>query len=110
MICGEKKKGYEVEEDFVIKGVRWFKKNITKNEKGNKLVVCNKCYPKYVEYRDKFIRRQRIYLLLGFLFLLLGLLAAPSLSSLLFGLGIIFFLYLLSLINYVPKIREKRKE
>ena len=110
MICCEKKKVYQVEEHFVIKGVRWFKKNITKNEKGNKLVVCNKCYPKYVEYRDKFIRRQRIYLLLGFLFLLLGLLTSPSLPSLLFGLGIIFFLYLLSLINYVPKIREKRKE
>jgi hypothetical protein len=110
IICGKEKKGREVDEDYIIKGIRWFKRNITKNEKGNKLVVCNECYPKYLEYRKKFERRQITYILLGSLFLIFGLIISPTLGTLFVGLGLLLFLYLLSLLNYMPKLKENKKD
>jgi len=99
-----------MEEDFVIKSIRWLKRNVTKNEKGNRLVVCKECYPKYIKYRARFVRREGIYLVLGFLFLIFGLIVAPRLSTLFIGIILILFLYLLSLLSYMPKAKEGSKD
>ncbi|MGC8662322.1 MAG: hypothetical protein ACP5RT_00870 [Candidatus Micrarchaeia archaeon] len=107
IICGKEKKGFEVKEDYIIKSIRWFKKNITKNEEGNKLVVCKECLPKYIKYRNKFVLREIIYLLLGFLFLIFGLIISFKVSTLLISFVIIVFLYLLSLISYMPELKQK---
>ncbi len=110
IICGRERNGIEVEEDFVIKSIRWFKRNVTKNEEGNKLVVCNECYPKYLKYRRRFVGREIIYLTLGFLFLVFGLIVSFRLSTLIIGLLLILFLYLLSLLSYMPKLKEDRSK
>ncbi|EQD59708.1 hypothetical protein B1B_08080, partial [mine drainage metagenome] len=41
------KTGHRRQRDYVIGAIRWFKKNVTKNEKGHALVVCKACYPAY---------------------------------------------------------------
>ena len=61
IVCGKEKKGIEIEYDIVIKGIRWFKRNVTKNEKNNVLVVCSSCYSLYKKSRDKFELRERLY-------------------------------------------------
>ena len=103
IICGEAKDGLPVKEDFVINGIRLIKRYVTRNEKGYVLVVCRECYPKYKKARERMIRRQVVYLVLGFLFAgAFIVLSHDKLSALLYGVIIVLFLYLLSLVNYVP--------
>ena len=108
IICGQEKDGIEVENDFVLESIRWFKRNVTKNEKGNRLVVCKDCYAKYRDARKKYESRVKTYLVLGFLFLIFTVLVS---SDKLFALGVsillIIFLYLLSLLSYMPKLKIK---
>jgi len=47
---------------------------------------------------------------LGFLFLVFGLIVSPRLSTLLIGILLILFLYLLSLLSYMPKVKETGKD
>ena len=105
IICGKEKPGIEVKPDFVIESIRWIKRNITRNEKGNRLVVCRDCYPAYRKLRERFERREKIYLTLGILFALLSFLIS---SNKLYGLGIgllvIALLYLFSLLSYIPSL------
>ncbi|MGC9099196.1 MAG: hypothetical protein ACP5HW_01450 [Candidatus Micrarchaeia archaeon] len=110
IICGKERNGIEVDEDFVIKSVRWFKRNVTKNEEGNKLVVCSECYPKYLKYRRRFVEREIVYLTLGFLFLIFGLIVSFRLSTLIIGLLLMLFLYFLSLLSYMPRLKEDRSK
>mgnify|MGYP001626360183 FL=1 len=105
IICGKEKPGIEVKPDFVIESIRWIKRNITKNEKGNRLVVCRDCYPAYRKLRERFERREKIYLTLGILFALLSfLLSSNKLYGLGIGLLVIALLYLFSLLNYMPSL------
>jgi hypothetical protein len=105
IMCGLQKNGLEVREDFAINTIRWFKKNVTKNEKGYTLVVCKECYPSYVKEKKKFERRQMLYMALGIIFAFLLILASRgSLLSVFYAILVFAFLYSLSLLTYVPSL------
>lgn len=104
MICGREKKGIGVNEDFVILAIKWFKKNVTRNAEGNRLVVCREDYPKYVESRKRFESRQRTYLALGMAFAVLSMLVHPAVTTLAIVLAVVLLMYALSLLSYTPKI------
>jgi hypothetical protein len=107
MICGKEKDGTDVEVDTVIRAMRWFKTNVTRNAKGYRIVVCRECMPEYRKLRGKFVRRRAMYVGLGVVFTIT--IAAVSggryLGVIVYGVGITFFLYLLSLISYVPALK-----
>jgi hypothetical protein len=109
MICGKEKNGTEVKEDFMIKAMRWFKENVTRNAKGYRIVVCSECMPQYRKIRGKFTRRKLIYVALGIIFTItiVAFSGGRYPSAIAYGLGITVFLYLLSLISYVPELVEK---
>ncbi len=102
IMCGDRKQGIGIREDRVIGAIRWFKKNVTKNEKGHKLVVCKACYPDYKKRYDKYTKRRAIYLILGILFLVFEVAVSFSLLSLLLGLLVLAVLYAFSLLSYTP--------
>ena len=105
IICGEKKSGLEVREDIVIQGIRWFKRNITRDEKGYGLIVCKDCYPSYIKARRKFEKRQAFYIAIGVIFAALIFLASTNkFIGLFYGIGIIAFVYLLTILTYVPAL------
>ncbi len=104
MVCGKEKTGISVKEDYVIDFIRWFKKTVLRSESHNLLVVCEEDYPVYKKYRKRFVSRQRIYIVLGALFVIFGMIIAPFITTLLWMLALLLFLYLLSLINYVPAL------
>jgi hypothetical protein len=107
MVCGKEKKGTDVQEDHVIAAMRWFKENVTHNAKGYRIVVCSDCMPEYRKLRAKFTRRRVLYVGLGVVFTVT--IAAVSggryLGVLAYGVGITLFLYLLSLVSYVPALK-----
>lgn len=103
IVCGNERVGLPVRNDHVIHAIRWIKTNITKNEKNNVLVVCKECYPKYKKERSRFVSRMAIYVGLGIVFLIVGLVIA-SVGTLLFTLPVLALLYLLSLLNYMPDL------
>lgn len=107
IICGEKKDGIEVKEDRVLSALRWFNRNVLRiPSRNNRIVVCKSCYPTYKKQRKKYLGRQRTYLVLGFLFVLFGVIIAKSLASIVIGIGLMFFLYLLSLLSYSPELKD----
>jgi len=111
IICGEQKLGLEVKNDRILESIRWFKRNVTRNEKGYHLIVCKDCYRSYKKARDSYARRQILYLTLGIVFAaFITIFSANKLEALLAGLGIILFLYMLSLASYMPDIISPGKE
>jgi Ca2+/Na+ antiporter len=106
--CGKEKKGIEVEEDAVLGSIRWLKRNITKNEKGNVLVVCKGCYADYKKGRKKYESRQRIYMALGVIFVMMSMVLSPNVMTLLISLLVLLLLYFFSLLSYTPKINIKK--
>lgn len=110
IICGEKKSGLPVKEDFVIGAIRWFKRNVTKNEKGYRLVVCKDCYKEYHKSRAVFERRQIAYLALGVIFTAVLFFASGlNVFTIPFGLALTLFLYLLLLAGrYTPALDVPR--
>lgn len=110
IICGKKKKGVAVTEDRVLQLLRWFKGNVTHDLKGNSLVVCNEDLEAYKKKRDHFNSRQKIYLALGVIFAILGLIASFSLKSITVSALVIIALYLISLINYTPGLVTENKK
>lgn len=108
--CGEKKDGIEIKEDHVIQALRWFNRTVMKQNRNNRIVVCSACYDKYSKQRKRYISRQRIYAVLGILFLLFGVLIARSIQSVLIGLGVIALLYLISLLSYMPDLNYRKGE
>jgi hypothetical protein len=107
VVCAKEKKGIEVEDDAVLELIRWIKKNITKNEKGNKIVVCRDCYASYKASRSRYEGRQKIYVALGVLFAMVNLLISPTLSTVAISAVIIAMMILISLLSYTPKISIK---
>ncbi len=105
MICGKEKNGIEIEEDNVIRVMRRLKEMMGKKPNVNRIVVCSACYPEYKKHRKKFISRERIYIALGVIFLLLGLVVSGRLSSIIVGLAVLLLMYLLSLLNYTPALK-----
>ncbi len=109
IICGEKKDGLEVKEDFVIEAIRWTKRNVTKGvwpEKGSRLVVCKGCFPKYSKYRSTFIRRSTLYPTLAILFLIVLVAISPNkLVGFAYGLIMAIIIAGMSLLNYMPALK-----
>ena len=107
MVCGKEKAGSDVEEDHVIRAMRWFKENVSKNAKGYRIVVCNECMPEYRKLRSKFVRRRAMYVGLGIIFTVSVAVVSGGryLGVVAYGLGITLFLYALSLISYVPALK-----
>ena len=107
MICGKEKNGTDIEEDHVVKAMRWFKENVTHNAKGYRIVVCRECMPEYKKLRSKFVRRRAMYIGLGVVFTIS--IAAVSggryLGIIVCGLAVIAFLYCLSLVSYMPALK-----
>jgi hypothetical protein len=108
MICGEEKNGIAIKNDRILEVMRWIKRNVTRNEKRNRIVVCKECYPKYIEARKKYTSRQVLYLAIGIIFVGIGLFIAQNLGTLLLGVVIVIFLYLLSLLSYIPELDVKK--
>lgn len=104
IICGNERKGIAVENDAVLASVRWFKRNVTKSERGNRLVVCKDCYAAYKKERQRYDRRRTIYTALGILFFITSVAMFPKPGTVLVSLGVLALLYLFSLMSYVPRI------
>ena len=108
VICGKAKDGIGIQEDQVLGLLRWFKRNVTRNEKGYKLVVCKSCYPIYTKSRKRFVNRQVLYVGLGvILSLLLVIGGANKLLAVLYSVVVIVFMYALSLLSYMPALKVK---
>lgn len=109
IICGKDKDGLEIKEDYVIEFIRLFNRKVLKKENHFKLVVCKECYINYKKMRNKFVRRQIMYIALGVIFAAMLFISSANPVSLLAGIGIIIFLYLLSLLSYMPELKIKEK-
>lgn len=107
IICGERKDGIEIKNDRVLEAIRWFKRNITRNEKGNKLVVCRADYETYKKKREKYTSRQALYVGIGVVFLILGLIISFSAQAVIMAIIVLLALYLMSLLNYTPALNLK---
>ncbi len=112
IICGKEKDGIEIKNDRVLWTMRWIKRNIAKNEKRNRLVVCKVCYPIYKKKRDRYTSKQLLYLVVGVIFTVLGMAINLSIQTFLVCVLVVVCLYLLSLVNYTPalSIEEVRKD
>ncbi len=109
VMCGKKRGGVEIKEDYVINSIRWFNRTVLKQFRNNRLVICEECYPKYKEQRKKFVGRQRLYIALGVIFVILGVFLDKTIGALLIGIVILIVLYLFSLLSYVPELSYKPK-
>lgn len=111
MICGKEKSGLDIQEDYVLHAMRWFKRNVTKNAKNYKIVVCKECLPQYKKLRAKFTRRRAIYTGLGIVFTATLFLVSDgkSLGIVIYGLAMTVFLYILSLAYYLPALKDPSK-
>ena len=109
IICGKDKQGIPVKSDWVLESIRWFKKNVARNAKDNFLVVCREDWPQYDKARKKFTSRRTLYIGLGIIFMILGLLTGLSIKTFAFTLVILVFFYLLSLLSYMPALDLDRK-
>ncbi|MEM0074698.1 MAG: hypothetical protein QXS17_01640 [Candidatus Micrarchaeaceae archaeon] len=95
-----------MQNDFIISSIRWFKKNITKNEQNNKLVVCKECYTEYSSARKRYEGRMKLYLALGIIFALFAIIvSSDKLYALGIGVLVVALLYLFSLLSYTPKLK-----
>lgn len=109
IICGKKKNGLEVNEDYYIKSLRWFKRNVTRGlwpEHNYRLVVCKEDYPRYAKYRRAYEKRQTLYLAVGIILAVILIVISPDkLSAVFYGIGIIAFLFILTLLTYTPSLK-----
>ncbi len=104
IICGERRPGVPIRDDRVLNAMRWFKRNVTRDERGNSLVVCRDDYSAYMKKRGRYTSRQALYIAVGVIFAALGLLVRFSLSTFAISIAVLAALYLLSLINYTPAL------
>ncbi|MCL5239056.1 MAG: hypothetical protein M1286_01110 [Candidatus Marsarchaeota archaeon] len=109
IVCGEERRGIPVEDDFVLGSIRWFKRNVTKNERNNKLVVCRSCYPKYISGRKKFESRQKLYIAFGVIFASLNLFISATIYSVLVSVAVLLLLFAFSFLSYTPRISIKKQ-
>ena len=110
MICGKEKGGIAVEEDYVLGAIRWFKSNVTRNEKGNRLVVCRDCYAQYKKERKRHESRQVVYAVLGVLFFVVSVAMFPRATTVAVSIGVCALLYLFSLMSYVPRVSQRPQQ
>lgn len=106
IMCGKEKNGLGVRDDFVINSIRWVKRNVTKNSREYKLVVCKECFLNYKKKRESYERKMMIYGALGVIFLAALVVATGGrLGAIGIGLVIVFFLMLLAQFSYVPAVK-----
>ncbi len=106
--CGGEKDGIEVREDAVVAAMRWFNRRVLKKYRNYKLVVCKECYLDYKKARKRFMRKQVSYLAIGFLFAALLIAVSPDNAfTYVYGIVVITFMYLLSLVSYVPALKTE---
>ena len=111
VVCGNAKKGLPIKEDNVIRSIRWFNRTVLKKFRNYSLVVCKDCYIKYKKARRSYVKKRAAYVSIGIVFtILLLLFSNGDLSAVLYGIVLIIFMYLLSLISYVPALRTPVKE
>ncbi len=110
IICGKEKPGIPIKEDKVLDMIRWFKKNVTKDAKDNRLVVCKEDWPVYKKARGKFTTRRNLYIALGVLFVIIGNLVSFNAYTLLLTLGVLALFFVFSLFNYMPDVEIKGRE
>ncbi len=111
VMCGKEKPGIEVKTDGVIKAMRWFGKTALHRDRHHRLVVCKECYIDYTKARKKYTNRQTAYLIIGILFTALLLISSGfNPVALVPGIILIAFLYLLSLVSYVPELSLSAKQ
>ncbi len=105
IICGEEKDGIAVRDDSVLRALRWFNRTVLRTPpRNNRIVVCASCYPKYKKQRSKYLSRQKTYIVLGVLFMIFGIVIARTITAFFLSLVVLAFLYLLSLLSYVPEL------
>lgn len=105
IVCGNKKPGLRVREDYVIHTMRLVKRNITKSEKGYTLVVCRDCYKKYDKARHTYERRRITYVALGVVAAAFWvILSGGKIGGIAAGVILVAFMYLLSLLSYTPAV------
>lgn len=109
-VCLKKRDGIGIKRDYVLDSLRWAKKKLGRESSGNRIVVCKECYPQYTKLRKKYVSRQYTYIGLGTVFIILGLLIHPSIGAFLVGLGLLVFLFLLSLLSYMPELDLPSKQ
>jgi cobalamin biosynthesis protein CobD/CbiB len=110
IICNEQKDGLGIKPDAVVGTLRWLNGHTFKYKNPYRPVVCRGCFLKYRKSRATFERKRAIYLVIGIVFAIVLVLASKGNAySLLAGLGVIAFMYLLSLINYVPELDMPQK-
>lgn len=110
IICGKEKPGIPVKEDWVLRAIRWFKTNVTRDAKENTLVVCKEDWTTYKKARKKFTTRRAIYIALGVLFVILGNIVSLSVATFLLTVGVLLLFYFLSLFNYTPDVEIRTAE
>lgn len=105
IMCGEKKDGIPIKEDYVIGAIRWFNRKILRQPpRNNRIVVCSSCYEKYKKQRSKYLSRQKVYIVAGILFVIFGVVLTRSLQAILLSILVCIGLYLLSLLTYLPEL------
>jgi len=113
--CEKEKPGRPINEDAVIRGIRWVKQKLG-IARNNRLVVCADCTQKHIEKRQKFERSMLQYGVLGVI-LFLAIVALPPLlggsfnfGSVIAGFFIIVFLLALSLVQYTPALAAEKSK
>lgn len=104
--CGKNAKGYPIEDDYVINGIRWIKRKLGV-EKGNKLIVCNDCFEEYKKKRNSFERSLIIYSGIGVVLGIILLVINLSIGAFISALILILFLLVLAHLKYAPKVRKR---
>ncbi len=111
--CGKKRDGLGIREDYVIRAVRWFNRKVLHRYHNYRLVVCRDCYLNYRKARARYLKKQATYLAIGIIFAgLLIFVSSANLFAFAYGIAIILFMYLLSLVSYVPalEVGQEKKE
>jgi len=105
MICGKEKEGIGIRPDWVVNTIRWFNIHTFKYKNPNRPVVCRECFQRYRKQRAGFERKRIAYIIIGVVFtIVLALASKENPFSILAGLGVTAFMYLLSLVSYVPEL------
>lgn len=105
-MCGKAVDGIDVKNDYVIDAIRFFNRKILHKYRNYRLVVCKDCYIKYNKGRKGFVKKQAAYIGIGIIFaifLMIG--SGGNLVALFYGIIVIIFMYVLSLISYLPALK-----
>ncbi|MCL4389724.1 hypothetical protein M1397_03930 [Candidatus Marsarchaeota archaeon] len=106
IICNSVREGLPIKVDGVVTALRWLNSHTIKHKNPYAPVVCKECFVKYSKARKSYERKRISYLIIGFLFAILLIVGSHGTDPIayLFGLAVIVFMYLLSLISYMPKL------